>query len=212
MDKTYDFKSTFIANEIDLNKIAKHFVINKKYKWEEPLILNQINLKGLIPEPENKFVYVYHFGSIVFINFNYPEAEDIIKYLNKIDSNIEKNIEAFKYNEEFIMVQKSTNIPKCTFEIRYNCAEITIFSYYYLDIIATILAKSVALERIENGMEQLQDEIEDVIDKLDNGELELDDKQSAKMLGRALRYKHNMIAYLGLLDKPAIAWKEEDAE
>jgi uncharacterized Rmd1/YagE family protein len=212
MNRTYEFKSTFIANEIDLNKIAQHFVINKKYKWEEPLILNSKNLQGIILQPQDKFVYVYHFGSIVFINFNSPEMQDVINYLKKIDFNIEKNVEAFKYSEEFTMVQKDTDIPEIGFKIGYSSVEITILNNYYLDIIATILAKSVALERIENGIEQLQDEIEDVIDKLDNGQLGLNDKNLAKMSGKVLRYKHNMISYLMLLDKPIIAWKEEDAE
>jgi hypothetical protein len=59
----YEFKSTVVCSEIDLNEMATHFGINKKFKWVEPLVLTEENLKGIIPQPQDKIIYIYHFGS-----------------------------------------------------------------------------------------------------------------------------------------------------
>src|SRR3954452_15924473 len=68
------FKAFAITNEIDLNKIAIHCGIPKKYTWEEPLILKGNSLKSIfnynVNESQN--VLVFSFGSIVFINYSNP--------------------------------------------------------------------------------------------------------------------------------------------
>lgn len=81
-----------------------------------------------------------------------------------------------------------------------------------MEIVATILAKSVALKKIEVDIDNLLDEIENIIVYLDNGKLHLSDTHLAKMSSKVLRFKYNTISYIMLLDKPDVAWKIEDAE
>lgn len=213
--QVFDFKSTVVTNEIDLNAIAAHFGINKKYKWAEPLILNEENIKGIIPHPEGKFLYIFYFGSLVFVNLSFPEIQDIINYLVKIDKDIGDGV-PFKYSEDFKLEVaddfRSEEDEDKNFEIRYNYCIAGKLKSYYLDIVATVIAKSVALESVEFNIDNLLDEIEDIIVFLDKGRLDLSDKQLAKMSGKVLRFKYNTISSLMLLDKPDVAWKFEDAE
>jgi uncharacterized Rmd1/YagE family protein len=95
--------------------------------------------------------------------------------------------------------------------LRYDSIIINKLNQYHMDIIATILAKSVALKKIEHDTDILLDEIENIIEYLDKGHLNLSDEQLAKLSAKVLRFKYNTISYIMLLEKPDIAWKIEEA-
>jgi uncharacterized Rmd1/YagE family protein len=78
-----NFKALFLSSEINLNKIAQHFGINQKFKWEDLLLLDEQSLKGLLREPENKTVYIFHFGAMVFVNFEHHQIMDVITYIKQ---------------------------------------------------------------------------------------------------------------------------------
>lgn len=204
--QSYEFKSTYINGEINLDGIAIHFGIEKKFKWEEPLILGEKHLKGIIRQPQNKLVYLFNFGGIVFVNLAIHESKDIISYLKNIDKSL-KNNAMFDYMEDFKLIEDD----KSSFELNYNSIIVNTLSQYHLDIIATVLAKSVSLKKIESDIDVLLDEIENIIEFLDKGHLNIKDEQLAKMSGKTLRFKYSSISYIMLLDKPDIAWKNEEA-
>jgi uncharacterized Rmd1/YagE family protein len=77
--------------------------------------------------------------------------------------------------------------------------------------VATVLAKSVALERIERDTDVLLDEIEDIVGYLQQGKLNISDEQLGKMSARILGFKLSTISYIMLLDKPDITWVNEEA-
>lgn len=78
-----EFKALVASNEMDLNKIAKHFA-DRKYKWEESLRLGNSELQGIIGQPEYKMVYIFHFGSLVFLNFQHHDIMDFMNYIKKL--------------------------------------------------------------------------------------------------------------------------------
>lgn len=53
---TIELKATAVCNEINLAAIAKHFGINRKFRWEDTLVLRSQALQGILKEPENKSV------------------------------------------------------------------------------------------------------------------------------------------------------------
>lgn len=204
---TYDFKSSVVSTEFNIGQISSHFGVNKKLKWEEPFILNENFLKGILPHPAGKYVYIFHFGSIVTINLTFHELKDVVQYLKKIDKNLKDNV-PFNYIEDFkLIVDESVE-----FEVNYNSIVVNSLEEHHLNMVATILAKSVALKKIEVDTDILLDEIEKVIGLLDKGHLNLSDNQLAKMSGKVLRFKYNTLSYIMLLEKPDVAWKNESAE
>lgn len=205
--ETNDFKSIYVSNEINLTDIAKHFGINKKFNWEEPLILTDSHLTGILTQTENKTVYIFHFGSITCINLQYHEIVDVIDYLKRIDTNL-KNNTPYEYKETFTVIVDETK----DYELNYNSVIIHEYKKFYIDIISIVLAKSVALEKNERDIDKLLDEIENVIGFLDKGRLHFKDIKLAKLSGKILRFKYNSLSYLMLLDKPAVAWNNETAE
>lgn len=211
----YEFKSCVVSAEINLSDIAKHFVINKKYKWEEPLVLDENYLQGILPHPENKFAYVFNFGSIVTVNLALHEIKDIIAYLKKIDTNLNPNpnlgyIEEYKLEiDEDLAID---DIEGVDFELNYDSVIVKNLEKFHMGILATILAKSVALKTIEADIDILLDELENVINFLDKGQLKLSDKNLSIMSGKILRFKYSTLSNLMLLEKPDVAWRKEEAE
>lgn len=202
-----EFTAIAIGNEINLNKIAHHFGITRKYKWEDTLALNTNFLTGIIREPENKAVYIYHFGGIVFINFKKHEMTDVLNYLLRIEKSL-YSANPFEYTENYKFEVNPDVEPSVNNDRLVTCSS----DKYQREIVTIVLAKSVALEKIETEIDLLLDEIEDVVEYLHQGKLSVSDRQLAKMSARILGFKLNTISYIMLLDKPDITWSNEEAE
>lgn len=206
--QTWLLKSVVLSNEINLNVIASHFGISGKFKWGDPLVLSETSIKGILKETDNKYVYIYHFGSIVFINMEFHEIQDVIKYLKNIDTNLQNN----NFNNEYIDEYRIEISPEYEYALYNDLMTSNEFMPYYLDILSLVLAKSISLKKIENDTDKLLDSIENVINYLDTGKFNMSDKEIAKTSAKVLRFKYNTISYLMLLDKPRAAWDNEDIE
>lgn len=205
--QSWNFKSLVLCNEINLNKIAAHFGINKKFKWEDPLVLQDSTLKGLVNNLENKYVYVYYYGSIVFINMEHHEMMDIVNYLKNVDENLKNNFPDEYIDEYRLEVDQSYD-----YMLYNDLMTSNEFAPYYLDILSSVLAKSTSLRKIETDTDKLLDSIENVINYLDTGKFNMSDEQIAKTSAKVLRFKYHTISNLMLLDKPRSAWDNEDIE
>lgn len=201
-----EFTAITVSNEINLNKIAQHFGLTRKFIWGEALSLKNAALKGIIRETEDKSVYIFHFGSLVFVNFQKHEITDVLIYLKAIEKNL--NItNPFEYTDDY-MLQIN---PAVAASVSNNCMIASEPNEYQQEIVSTVLAKSVALEKIEIDIEILLDEIEDIVEFLHQGKLSVSDSQLAKISAKILSFKLATISYLMLLDKPDITWDDEEA-
>lgn len=202
------FKTYAVTNEIDLNKIAVECNIKKKYTWEEPLILYDAVLERILGEQagETEKVLVFSFGSIVFINSNMGHTEIFMKYLKKIKSDID--IEHFdRFHDDYAL--HFTEGEEIDFTDKY--VQIPSRELFYSELVSIIIAKSVALERIEEQLGKILDNIESKIDNLEKGKLNIGNKELAKTTSRIVRHEYNTIAYIMILDKPDITWINSDA-
>ena len=203
-----EFKTYAVTNEIDLNKIAVECGIKKKYTWEEPLILQDKILETILKEQtgEDEKVLVFSFGSIVFVNSNTKHTELFMKYLKSIKPDIDiEHYDTFKddYNLHFVEGEE--------IEFTDRFVQIPGMELFYPELISIIIAKSVALERIEEKLGKILDNIEGKIDNLEKGKLNIGNKELAKTTSRIVRHEYNTIAYIMILDKPDITWTNSDA-
>lgn len=205
--QSWEFKSLVLCNEINLNIIAAHFGINQKFKWEDPLFLSENSLNGILRETERKAVYIYHFGSLVFINMEYHEIQDILKYLKNIDPNLKNN----SPNQYFDQYKLEVD-PTYEFALYNDLMTCSEYMPYYQDILSLVLAKSTSMRTIETDTDALLDRIENIINYLDSGKFNMSDEAIAKTSAKVLRFKYNTISYIMLLDKPRSAWNNEDIE
>lgn len=139
------FKAFAITNEIDLNKIAVDCGIPKKFTWEEPLILKGKILRSILHKEVNdsQQVLVFSFGSIVFINStSTDEIKSFYAYIHAFEPEIDlKHIE--RYTDDYCLHIKENERVELTDEY----VVVPEFDPIYPELISTVLANSVALEK-----------------------------------------------------------------
>lgn len=203
------FKAFAITNEIDLNKIAIHCSIPKKFTWEQPLILKDDILKSILHQDvgESQMVLVFSFGSIVFINSSHnSEIEGFISFVHHFEPEFDiKNVN--RYTDDYSLHIGDHE----TIELTDEYVVVPEYESFYPELISTILAKSVALERTEEQMGKIQDNLETMIDRLEKGKLRVGNKELARTTAKIVRHEYNTLAYIMILDKPDVTWTSSSA-
>jgi uncharacterized Rmd1/YagE family protein len=203
------FKAFAIASEINLNKIAIHCGIPKKFTWEEPLTLKGNILKSILHKEiaPSQMVLVFSFGSVVFINhMNEHEIISFLHFLLSFEPDIDiKNRE--QYTDDYCLHIIETESVELTDEY----VEVPEYEDFYPELISTVLAKSVALEKTEEQLGKIHDKLETMIDRLEKGKLRIGNKELARTTAKIVRHEYNTLAYIMILDKPDITWTSSNA-
>ncbi|RTR34057.1 RMD1 family protein [Robertmurraya yapensis] len=198
------FKAFAITNEINLNKIATHCRIRKKFTWEEPLILKGEILQSILKKEisNSEQVLVFSFGSIVFINItNKEEMNTFFKYVRSFEPEINLS-QVDRYSDDYSLHINNDVESELTDEY----VVVPEFEDYHPELISTVLAKSVALEKTEEQLENIHDRLETMIDRLEKGKLRIGNKELARTMAKIIRHQYNTISYIMILDKPDITW------
>jgi uncharacterized Rmd1/YagE family protein len=203
------FKAFAITNEIDLNKIAIHCGIPKKFTWEEPLILKGAILNSIVKRKVNELqqVLVFSFGSVVFINYSHmDEIREFLTYIHSVEPDFDL-VHVDRYTDDYSLHIKETENIELTDEY----VMVPEYEVFYPELIATVLAKSVALEKTEEQLGQIHDKLENMIDRLEKGKLRIGNKELARTTAKIVRHEYNTLAYIMILDKPDITWTSSTA-
>lgn len=202
--KPITFKAFAITNEIDLNKIAIHCGIPKKFTWEEPLILKGNILKSILPNNTNDSlqVLIFSFGSIVFINhLNEGEKNGIFTFIQSFEPDLDF-VNVGRYVDDYSLHIKESE----TIDLTDEYVVVPKFEDFYPELISTVLAKSVALEKTEEQLGNILDKLENMVDRLEKGKLRIGNKELARTTSKIVRHEYNTLAYIMILDKPDITW------
>jgi len=204
----YDLTAYALEGETDLNKIAAQLDVGKKFKWEEPLVLDPATMslytEGHFADPR---VYLYYFGTAVF--FNCPETlitqfyRDIANVAASL-RNPRNNVSREKYS---LQIDETAHMA-----VTNDYAIIQKPETIFVDIIAYTIAKSVALEQIETRVDVVFDTMEEIIARLEQGKLAVPDKELAKSAATILNFKYRSISHIMILDKPDATWDSEEAD
>lgn len=152
-------------------------------------------------------VYLYHFGSVVFLDC----TEETIRTFSRGMAEVADIFAAFpnrKYQESYALRVESNG----AYAVTNDFARLPSYDKIFVDIIAFVIAKSVALEWIEEQVVKVLDEMEAVIGLLDEGKLSVPDKRLAKLASKILDFKYRSVASVMVLDKPEIAWDNAEAD
>lgn len=200
------FKAYAITSEIDLNKLAVKCNISKKYTWEEPLVLQDNVLSSILLRQvsADQRVLVFSFGSIVFINASLDDMEKFWLYfkmemaLNRLNMYTDDYLMRIVHDAETKLTDEYIIVPS--------------YEIFYPDVISTVIAKSVALEKTEEQLETILDKLESMLDRLEKGRMRVGYKQLAETIAKIVRHKYNTITYIMILDKPHITWTNSIAD
>ncbi|MFC3883299.1 RMD1 family protein [Bacillus songklensis] len=205
----FSLRAFAITNEIDLNRIAQQCGIPKKFTWEEPLILKNGILQSILGKEveETKSVLVFSFGSVVFINHSDDNEMNVFfSYLQSFEPEIDLH-SVRRYTDDYSLHISGT----ANLELTDEYVIVPEYEVFYPELISTVLAKSVALEKTEEQLGAIQDRLENMIDRLEKGKLRIGDKELARTTAKILRHDYNTLAYIMILDKPDITWTNSNA-
>ena len=199
-------QAVVVHHELPLLRIAQTVGSKKKPKWEEPLLLKNEYLSRLFPKAaDEQRVYLFHFGSIVFVGF---VLGDILLFLQSLQVHgfAASTDLAKRFREEYRIEWGAEKLAVTNDSIHLMAAPT-----FHEEIVATVLAKSIAFEAVESQVDELLDEMEATIEQLKQGKLSTSDTTLASLFGRILGYKLNSVSSLMLLDEPDITWEDEQA-
>lgn len=202
----YCFIAFALNGELDLNRLATRLRIDRKYRWEEPMRLNPVTFTPSAPG-DTVWVYLYYFGGLVFLNC----SDDVMaRCIEGLKQHIEqlKEQPQLRFREDYLLEIAPSAEPA----ISNDSAVLPAFKQELLEIICFTVAKSVALEQIEERVDTVFDEMGVMINRLGQGLLELPDKQLARLASTILNFKYTSIAHIMVLDKPEITWDNDEAD
>ena len=202
----YTFNAFVVGGELDLNRLAARLGIARRYRWEEPMKLNPVTFTPASGSDHER-VYLYYFGGVVFLNCS---SDIVSRFLDGVRQYAEYLSEhpQLPFREEYRLEID----PACQLTITNDCATMPVYKQAFLDIICFVVAKSVALERIEERVDAVVDEVEGLIGNLGKGKLNLSDSDMARLASSILSFKYTSIAHIMVLDKPDITWDDAEAD
>jgi len=202
----YSFTAFAVSGELDLTRLATRLGIDRKYRWEEPMRLNPVTFTPSAPD-DLVWVYLYYFGGIVFLNC----GDDVMaRCIEGLKQHVEqlKEQPQLRFREDYQL----QIIPSADHLISNDCAIIPEFKQELLEIICFVIAKSVALEQIEENIDAVFDEVGVMISRLGKGVFELSDKALARLASSVLGFKYTSIANIMVLEKPEVTWDNAEAD
>jgi uncharacterized Rmd1/YagE family protein len=204
----HEFTAFALAGELDLNRMGSQLGTIRKYRWEEPMLLSPVTFQPLSSgHSEEQLVYLYYFGGVVFLNCSDSSICDFAREMEKITDTF-REFPNIKYQDHYsLRIEEGSALT-----ITNDYAAMPRYDRAFIDIVAFVLAKSVALERIEEQVVKVLDEMEGVIALLDQGKLSIPDKRLANLASKILNFKYRSIAYIMVLDKPEITWENQEAD
>lgn len=204
----FKFKAFALNGELDLNKLATSLGLSKRYRWEEPMLLDPVTFTPVETVEEGQLVvYLFYFGGIVFVNCSEDIISRLFSELPKVYDLLRGTMQ-LRYKDDYALKQGDTGKTVITNDY----AVMPTLEKVFVDIICSVIAKSVALDQIEDKIDTVLDEVEDLIQQLNSGTLKISDEKLAKLASSILTFKYASISYIMVLDKPEVTWDNTEAD
>ena len=151
----------------------------------------------------NKYLAIYNYGAVAFLNFTEDDKKEIIDVIS--------NKHSSPTNESIQIEFKDIDAPsfsKGTLNLQSNLKSDTIYRIIMFDI-----SQSVALDYYSQRGNELLDIINKYAKQLEaDGDLSLSKKEIMKFIGKSLVTKNNIVDTLYIFDSPDLAWEDENAD
>lgn len=182
-----------IADSIDLKQFRTAFTA---------IILHADSEELFYKIAEEKFLYVFKYGIVSFLNYNETGMTAFIQLINRYC----KNMLDERLNEEF---EIETNASKLNFG--YNKIEIVQPDMEMLRLIMLNVSQSVALDHYSKKTNLLLEETNHHTQTLEiKGRLNLSGVNLKKYIGRTLNLKNHIAENLYIFDSPDETWEDEN--
>lgn len=191
-----------IASEIPLEKIAFHLGSSFAKKWNEVLVIEGILLESILKYhiKQHQKVLLYSYGAATFINFAVDEMRVIIDFVGSITDEV-KNKDILRTMDVHRIWLTEDGLCKL-FKSDHSFYKV---SNDVFMIASHIVAQSVATNEIELDIQQLLDNSEEVILRIQRHKFILNRKRRGKLTADVVRFQHDFIQSAQIFGAPRIA-------
>lgn len=191
------FKSCVIGPAIDLEKPAAFFRIERTASWKEYLELNESHLERILQKPSSgKRVFLFEYGCAAFLNLDEGEQQIFLEFLSGLVEEIDYAMVA-RYAESHVL-----NVNE---EGEFAPFEGSAFRFRLeppvLPLVASLLAKSAALTKIEADVDAHLDQSEQLIVNLQRGRLRFNKRTSSAVLAKFLKFEFDSILTIRIFER-----------
>lgn len=198
MEKKF-FSTYKVAAKLPLVKISSFFNVKQDAGWKEYIKIDVPEIENILNySSPNKAVFIYKYGCITFMNFNQNEIYTFLEYLKKIFVELDNKLFS-QFNDTHTIYLSSDNKI-----VLWDDSEEQ-FHYHNKidDIVASVLAKSTELYKIETELSDVLDSSGELISYLNKGHLRANTKKVISIIAKCIRFKYRSIESIRILDKPS---------
>ncbi|MFH1066026.1 MAG: RMD1 family protein [Nanoarchaeota archaeon] len=190
----HKLKAGYVAKEFPIAKVKDVL----KYK-----LITEKRDRAVFEIAPKKYVFVYSYGVLVFYDVEDVMVSATIKNLRGLGIEIEKD----KLWDEYIIADHMKNA------VEFNQVKMKNASLDNIEVVASMLAQSVALENYENKVDGIVNSFSALNKQLkEKGKLKRGSKELLKIIGNNNTIIETIVSKMALLEEPAAAWECEEAE
>lgn len=197
--KTMQFRSYKIGPGIALEKPAAFFRMQRSSTWKEYIVLEAHHLEGVLKKQCGPMrAYLFEFGCICLVNFNEDDTQVFLEFIAGMVESIDYSMVA-RFSESHSIEIGEQN----EFKIWPGSGKVYSFEDAFIPVVAFILAKSSALNKIETDISDNLDESGKYIDDLKRGRLRIDKKGLSVIISKFLKFEYESINNIRIFDRSA---------
>jgi uncharacterized Rmd1/YagE family protein len=153
----------------------------------------------IVQFPDDRYMVVFDYGSLVFFNFTEETARHWINKLSDF---------ATRWGREEFTDNFTLHVGKAEGEPSTEEFTVPEFTLDIVKLVAIVLSRSVSLEYFEFLVDRSLGQLEDTIEQLAfTGKITGSRTALTKQVGVGLNIQHELAYNLGLLDDPDILWE-----
>lgn len=157
---------------------------------------------------DNSYVFIFHFGSLVFINVSDEKMQNYLRTIQDICG------ESTTTTIEDFTIEEDSSLPSGAFhDTGFNKVKVKKLTYPVLRLVTLIIAESAALDYFEGITEDLLSKSRRISANLkQTGRTAMNYKSMVKFVGDCLTTKQDIITDLYVVDAPDETWDDQDLD
>ncbi|MDF2924500.1 MAG: hypothetical protein K0R57_3414 [Paenibacillaceae bacterium] len=171
--------------------------VQKTSVWKEFIMLSGPQLEQILKKPcDGMYVYLFEFGCITFVNLGEWEIQTFLEFIAGMVDSIDYSMIARFSESHLLEIGDDGNFSPWEGSGRSFKYEEPI-----IQLIAIILAKSTALNKIETDVDENMDESGAYIDYLKRGRLRINKKTLSLLMTKFLKFEYEIISSIRIFER-----------
>lgn len=195
---TFTIKALDISRSVNLSEALSGLKSHYPAVSLDPLVF-------ALNEKENQYLLITRYGVVVISNWSDDLEKKVLTMLSPYLDLPAKKMENF--DELKVSVEPNTK-P----EVLFNEVVIPKFDEKFMLVIGNLMCQSVGLDSYEKRIESLLRTLDKQITKLEKNKFLLNVSPFIKNIIGMMRFEQEMIASVGILDKPDLVWNNKDLD